>query len=129
MRLKVDSRPIDVLSPVPGEVVELNRAALRKPELDWHRPVRRRLADEGARPRLRLGANHLLTNGLARRWMHDVSGELRGLLSPELGRVYQDGGIPVRGMAREIDPERWESIARRFLLTEPSVSQSDVPSR
>jgi hypothetical protein len=31
--------------------------------------------------------------------------------------VLQDGGVPVAGLAREIDPERWDRFAAELLLT------------
>jgi hypothetical protein len=38
-------------------------------------------------------------------------------LGAELGRVLQDGGIPVAGLARQIDPEHWDRLAAELLLT------------
>lgn len=39
------------------------------------------------------------------------------MMTPELGRVYQDGGLPVEGMARGLDPAGWDRVARVFFLT------------
>jgi len=36
----------------------------------------------------------------------------------DTGVVYQDGGIPVSGMAKALDQENWDKIVREFLLTE-----------
>jgi hypothetical protein len=33
-----------------------------------------------------------------------------------LGTVYQDGGVPVDGIARNLDPERWDEIVKEFFL-------------
>jgi len=38
-------------------------------------------------------------------------------MSPELGHVYQDGRMPMHGIARNIDEAHWDDVARRFLLT------------
>jgi hypothetical protein len=40
------------------------------------------------------------------------------MASMELGQVYLDGGQLVDGLARSLSPEDWESVARRFFLTE-----------
>ena len=32
--------------------------------------------------------------------------------------VMQDGGLPVVGIAKAIDPDRWDAIVSDFLLTE-----------
>ena len=42
---------------------------------------------------------------------------LRASFAPSLGALAQDGGAPVAGMARAIDPEQWDRLAARFLLT------------
>ncbi|MCE7960806.1 MAG: glycine cleavage system protein H, partial [Acidobacteria bacterium ACB2] len=38
-------------------------------------------------------------------------------LPQPVGVLAQDGGTPVAGVAREIDPERWDELVRSFLLT------------
>ena len=35
-------------------------------------------------------------------------------LSPDLGLVLQDGGMPVDGLAHAIDPDHWDDIAVHF---------------
>ena len=36
-------------------------------------------------------------------------------MSPELGVVLEDGGTPVHGIAREIDPENWDALVTNAL--------------
>ena len=42
---------------------------------------------------------------------------LTATMTPELGHVCQDGGVPVQGLARSIDDAHWDAVARRFLLS------------
>jgi hypothetical protein len=49
--------------------------------------------------------------------MDRVSTDLMAALTPELGALAQDGGVPVHGIARAIDPDHWDDVARRFLLS------------
>jgi hypothetical protein len=39
-------------------------------------------------------------------------------MSPELGTVLQDGGMPVAGLARELAGDTWREFAARFLMSE-----------
>jgi hypothetical protein len=48
--------------------------------------------------------------------MDNVSRQLTAAMSPELGQLCQDGGMPVAGFARSIDEEQ-DEVARTFLLT------------
>jgi hypothetical protein len=38
-------------------------------------------------------------------------------MDPELGRLLQDGGAPVHGIARALAGDRWEALAREIFLT------------
>ncbi len=39
------------------------------------------------------------------------------MMTPDLGRLYQDGGLPIHGMARALKPENWDEVVREFFLT------------
>jgi len=115
--LQAGGRTVDMLSPVDGVVVEGHAGAVRE-----GRPM----ADPyGAgwlvrvRP-TRLGANlkGLLSGELARRWMAAAADTLRRRVSPDLGPVYEDGGVPIDGLARGLDPDGWDRLARECFLTE-----------
>jgi glycine cleavage system H protein len=66
-------------------------------------------------PRFAANARQLFSGAAAREWLESASQALAAQLSPQLGHVLQDGGTPVQGIAREIDPEHWDEIARKFL--------------
>lgn len=111
-----DGRTVDMLAPVDGTVVEVNRRALESPALaaadpygdGWLLKVR------ASRPAVNL--KQLLSGSMARRWTED-SWESLLRLNPEVGPVSIDGGQPVIGMARAADPEYWDQVAREFFLT------------
>jgi len=112
------AKSIDMLSPVDGTVVAVNERVMASPEL-----VRRDPYGDGwlfkvraARPRANL--NQLLSGTLAKRWMEGAAEAIQGMISPELGRVLQDGGMPVHGIAQSLDAEKWDELCRRFFLTE-----------
>jgi glycine cleavage system H lipoate-binding protein len=112
-----DGKSVDMLSPVDGTVVAVNERLRVAPELLERDPYGDGWLVKVRASRLAANAKHLFTGSLARRWMEDACEGLQDLMSPELGRVYQDGGLPVDGMARNLDDARWDAIARRFLLT------------
>lgn len=109
---------IPMLSPVDGEVVEVNEDYASSPdkyEADPYAPdawlikVKPRKAGSGLK--------NLLSGEVARRWMDVVQERLMAAAGAgQLGTVYADGGLPVSGMARSINPEKWQEIAEEFLL-------------
>jgi glycine cleavage system H lipoate-binding protein len=117
------SQSVDMLSPVDGTVVAVNERVARRPGAG-----RLGAYDDGGllkvtAPRLATNAKQRLSGAAARRWMESVGDPLRARMSPDLGLVYQDGGMPIEGMAQDLDPARWDEIARAFFLyhTYPSL--------
>src|SRR3989304_852502 len=82
------SKSVDLLSPIDGKIVAPY-------EEGWLMKVKV--------PRLSANLKNLLSGNLARRWMEEVSGNLRLRLGANLGLVYQDGGLPVEGLAKNLD--------------------------
>jgi hypothetical protein len=68
-------------------------------------------------PRLAANLRQLLSGGAAQRWLESAAEALRARLAPQLGAVLEDGGTPVHGIARELDPQGWDALARSFFLT------------
>jgi glycine cleavage system H lipoate-binding protein len=116
-KLDVGAKSIDVLSPVEGEVIERNEAALRSPELINEDPYGDGWLIKIRSPRMKASLKGLLHGRLARAWMEMTENSLRHKMSGQLGPILQDGGTPVSGIARGLSPEHWDEIARDFLLT------------
>jgi glycine cleavage system H protein len=113
--LEVDSKTIDMLSPVDGKVIAINEKILNSPEninkypyVSWLMKVES--------PRFSANKKQLLSGALATKWMEEVRENLLSRMSYNLGLVYQDGGLLVDGMARSIDKDKWDEIARDFFL-------------
>jgi glycine cleavage system H protein len=109
-------RTVPMLSPVDGTVVAVNAAAREKADgLDdpygtgWLFKVKA--------PRLAANLRQLLRDNPARRFMEDAEAQLSMRLSPELGQVLQDGGVPIHGIARALSGDAWDDLARQFFLT------------
>jgi glycine cleavage system H lipoate-binding protein len=117
-RFHVDSRTIGMLSPVKGEVVEINKAVFENPDIINQDPY-----GEGWLMRIRpfqkdAGFRNLLTEKLAQAWAAMSADALMERMAGEAGIVYQDGGAPVTGIARVLDPDNWDGLVKEFFLTE-----------
>lgn len=114
--LQVGSKSIDMLSPVDGKIVGINEGLLSSPEGIGKDPYGQSWLMKIQTPRISSNLKNLLSGGLARKWMEGVRESLLARTNYNLGVVSQDGGVPVDGIARNIDRERWDEIVREFLL-------------
>jgi len=113
--LEVDSKKIDMLSPVDGKVVAINDEIVSSPEAINQYPYVSWLMKVES-PRFSVNQKQLVTGALAKRWMEEVRENLLSRMNYNLGLVYQDGGLLVDGMARSLDRDRWDEIAKEFFL-------------
>ena len=108
-----DSRVVTLVSPIDGTVTAVNAAATEGD--NWlHQPYGAGWLFKVKPSRLGLNTKRLLGGDLARRWVEQASESLAQRLSPQLGAVLQDGGTPVHGIARELEPERWDELCRDY---------------
>jgi len=117
-RLGVDGKWVDVVSPVRGEVLETNAAAKQHPGTVCADPYGNGWLMRVKVPRARAALKGLLSGEAARAWMDGAAAHLDRLMEPSLGPVLQDGGLPVSGFARELDPAHWHRIAQELLLSD-----------
>lgn len=117
--LVVDSVPIAMLSPVDGEVVEVNRAVEQSPGLIGEDPYGKGWLFKVRSPRMAADATNLLSGKVARAWMESALDRLQPVHgTPSM--ALADGGLPVEGLARVLGGSSWPEVARTHLLTQES---------
>jgi Glycine cleavage system H protein (lipoate-binding) len=114
--LLVGSKSIDMLSPVDGKILEINEGLLNSPESISKDPYGQSWLMKVQAPKISANLKNLLSGKLAKKWMEGVRENLLARMNYNLGAVYQDGGVPVDGIARNLDPERWDEIVNEFFL-------------
>ncbi len=108
-------QPLDVLSPVDGHVVALNESVRAHPDEAQRDPYCGGWLMK-VEPRWLTGnLKNLFSGDAARRFLDTAAGRLAQNLTPQLGVVLQDGGTPVHGIARALDEDHWDELARQFL--------------
>jgi len=121
--LQDGEKSVDMLAPVSGEVVAVNIGLLGELEKNGGNLAVLDRDPYGESWILKLKAENfererkgLLAGDLARKWMEEVVERLRLKMSPEMGAVLQDGGVPVTGMAKNIDTDNWDKLLQEFFL-------------
>ena len=117
-KLGIDTKTIDMLSPVTGDVVAVNKDIVKNPTLINQDPYGKGWLMMVKPDNQRATVKNLLTGKLATAWMEKTADTLREQMGGELGVVYQDGGLPVSGIAKALSPDGWDKMAREFLLTQ-----------
>jgi len=114
--LLVGSKSIDMLSPVDGKILAINENLLSSPESISKDPYGQSWLMTVQAPKISSNLKNLLSGELARKWMDGVRENLLARMNYNLGAVYQDGGVPVDGIARNLDREKWDEIVKDFFL-------------
>ena len=116
-KLDIGKKNIDLLSPVSGDVGAVNRDIVKNPDLINQDPYGKGGLIMVKPDNKSATVKNLLTGKVATAWMDKTADELREKMGGELGTVYQDGGLPVSGIAKALSPDAWDKIASEFLLT------------
>ena len=115
--MKLDGKTAELVSPVEGEVVDVNRDLSGRPELAGEDPYGRGWVLKVKAPQLAANLRNLLSGRLARKWMEDSREALELRLMAFSGSVLQDGGERVDDFARHLSDEEWKQLVGEFLLT------------
>jgi hypothetical protein len=107
-----------MLSPVAGEVVEVNDEVLRSPEILRQDPYGKGWLLKVKSSKVASNTRNLLSGKLARAWMENALDKLHPLHGETIGPVLQDGGLPVEGIARVLGGAEWVELAKTHLLTD-----------
>ncbi len=116
--LMVDSKAIPMLSPVDGEVVAVNEAVLRSPEILSRDPYGEGWLLKVKSDRIAADTRNLLSGKVAKAWMETSLENLHPIRHEALGPVMQDGGLPLDGIARILGGDQWADLAKTHLLTD-----------
>jgi len=117
LRLGAGGKSVGLLSPVDGEVVAYNAEIATRPG-ESAEPYGRGWLFKVKPTQWKRNQAQLLSGAAARDFVEEQARRLYESLSPEPQAHLQDGGTPISGIAREVDPEHWDDVVRRFFRTE-----------
>jgi len=106
----------EMLSPIEGEVVDVNPEVLNDPSVihkdpygvGWLVAVNSPAADSNLK--------NLLRGRLAQRWMEESVSTLHTHLSPSFGAHLQDGGQAISDLLSVLPEERWDKVIHELFL-------------
>ncbi len=119
-QMKSESRAIHMLSPIEGEVVAINEEVIDSPALAFEDPYGKGWLLKVRNSNLTPNLKNMVPPGMIGKWFENIRETLAGMQPATAGSgtgLFQDGGEFVSGIAKAIDPQRWDDIAREFFLT------------
>jgi len=117
LKMQVDGKWIDFLSPLDGEVVEINEKVIQSPDILNRDPYHAGWLIKVRPERLPVTLNNLLHGKVARAWIEETVNKLSHIITGNSGVVLQDGGKITNGFIKELDGKEWDKIAAEFFLT------------
>jgi glycine cleavage system H lipoate-binding protein len=115
---KADSRVIHMISPVEGEVVAINQAVADSPNAAFEDPYGNGWLFKVKSSNLTPSLKNMVPSAMISSWFENLRESLANRqLDPALSPLYADGGEPIGGIAKTVDPEKWDDLAREFFLT------------
>ncbi len=116
--MTIGGRAISLLSPVRGEVVEVNEDVASAPHLVSDDPYGDGWLMKVRVPKAKTTIRNLMSGKLAAAWMSETADRLGAVLARQHGAFQQDGGEPITGFARHLEPEAWREVVTELLLVD-----------
>jgi glycine cleavage system H lipoate-binding protein len=114
--LHAGSISLDLVSPVEGVIMDINKDVLEDPTLTSRDPYKNGWIAVLKSPDLPTNQKNLLQGSMVGPWMHYNVTRLNSALAKANPGFAQDGGVPVSQALEGVDPELREKLAKDFLL-------------
>ena len=108
----------EMVSPVEGEVVEVNPDVLKNPALLRNDPYGRGWLMAGHVPDEENVMRNLLPVHLVKEWIRDCAEKLFAKQPQLAGPVMADGGRPIESLTTGLPGTSWKEITQEFFLSE-----------
>lgn len=112
-----DGQKTELVSPVEGEVTDINEGLLADAGLLNGDPYGQGWFVSVLSPDLATSFRNLLSGSLARKWMAEAASRLQMRIPALAGAVAQDGGVAVHDLTVQLPTAKWAEITREFFLT------------
>lgn len=112
-----DGESVDMLSPIEGQVTDINEAAVADPEHARKDPYSEGWLVAVHSPDAKINLRNLLDGALARTWTEQCAARLRAMRPAPAGALAQDGGIAIDDLSSQLPDQHWATLAREFFLS------------
>ena len=111
-----DGQTVDMLSPIEGVLISVNQNVLKDPGLALRAPYKEGWICMIKSPELNTNVKNLVQGPMVAPWMQGTLARLSSMTASSAA-LMQDGGQPIHGLLKKVDPELQRRIVREFFLT------------
>ena len=113
-----DDAAVDMVSPIEGEVSDINQALANDPKLALRDPYGEGWLVTVQAPDAKTSFRNLLGGPLGRWWTEESASRLQRRIPMAVAGAYaQDGGVAVDNIAAQIPEQQWLPLAKEFFLS------------
>lgn len=112
-----DGSKAELVSPVEGEITQVNDQLAQKPEVLTTNPYGEGWLMNVVSPDSETNFRNLLGGSLARHWLAEAASRIHAKIPALAGAVAQDGGLAMPDLSAQLPDQEWASLAREFFLT------------
>jgi glycine cleavage system H protein len=112
-----DGAKAELVSPVEGEVTQVNDAVLGDSALPALDPYGQGWLLSVYSPDSKTSFRNLLGGSMARSWMTEAASRLFGKMPTLAGAVAQDGGLAMHDLTAQLPDQNWGDVTKEFFLT------------
>jgi glycine cleavage system H lipoate-binding protein len=114
--LHSDGVAFDIVSPVEGVIMEINKDIVADPALAGRDPYKDGWIAVLKSPDLTTNQKNLLRGPMVAPWMHYNVSRLNAALAKMNPAFAQDGGVPIKQAMENVEPALREKLAKEFFL-------------
>lgn len=108
---------MEMVSPVEGEVIDVNEELIKNPSLLQEEPYGRGWFMTVFAPDEEGPSRNLLPINLLKGWMRDASDRFYALQPQLAGATAADGGRPMKNATAALDGAKWEEASKELFLS------------
>jgi len=112
-----DGRSVEMLCPIEGVLVSVNHEVLKNPNLIVEDPYRNGWLGVVKAPEMSTNVKNLLSGPIVPGWMQNSLARIGAMVQQMNPALAQDGGLPVKGLLFQVDPDAQRQLAKEFFLT------------
>jgi glycine cleavage system H protein len=111
-----NGKKVDMVSPIEGEVADINESVIKNPELARRDPYGEGWLMTVKSPDAKTNFRNLMSGTIVRRWIEESAARLRASMPAMAGAVAQDGGLIVDDLGSCLKEETWTELTQELFL-------------